>query len=68
MIVRNYKDGALLDVANLNKITVIFDRGESENTEVGHNEWRPRLDGPPHFHDEKEQVFYVIIYIKDLTI
>ena len=59
MIVKNYKDGTLLDVANLNKITVLFDRGESENTEVGHNEWRPHLDGPPHFHDEKEQVFYV---------
>lgn len=59
MIVRNYKEGTLLDVADLNKITVIFDRGESENTEVGHNEWRPHLDGPPHFHDEKEQVFYV---------
>ncbi|MCB1121809.1 MAG: cupin domain-containing protein [Verrucomicrobiae bacterium] len=59
MIVRNYKDGTPLDVANLNKITVIFDRGESEHTEIGHNEWRPHLDGPPHFHDEKEQVFYV---------
>ena len=53
MIVRNYKEGTLLDVANLNKITVIFDRSESEFTEVGHNEWRPHLDGPPHFHDEK---------------
>ncbi|MCZ6674477.1 MAG: cupin domain-containing protein [Verrucomicrobia bacterium] len=59
MIVKNYKDGMLLKVADLNKITVIFDRGESENTEVGLNEWPPHLDGPPHFHDEKEQVFYV---------
>lgn len=59
MIVRNYKEGQQLDVAGLNKITVLLDRSETEFTEIGHNEWRPRLDGPPHKHDDKDQVFYI---------
>lgn len=59
MIVRNYKEGQQLDVAGLNKITVLLDRSESEFTEIGHNEWRPNLDGPPHKHDDKDQIFYI---------
>lgn len=59
MILRNYKEGQQLDVAGLNKITVLLDRSESEFTEIGHNEWRPKLDGPPHKHDDKDQIFYV---------
>lgn len=59
MIVRNYKEGQQLDVAGLNKITVLLDRSETEFTEIGHNEWRPKLDGPPHKHDDKDQVFYI---------
>lgn len=59
MIIKNYNEGKILDVAGLNKITVLFDRAETEYTEVGLNEWRPHLDGPPHYHDEKDQAFYI---------
>jgi mannose-6-phosphate isomerase-like protein (cupin superfamily) len=46
-------------VAGLNQITVLVDRSETELTEVGLNEWRPNLDGPPHKHDDKDQIFYI---------
>ncbi|NOX66745.1 MAG: cupin domain-containing protein [Chlorobi bacterium] len=59
MINRNYREGEQLDVAGLNKITVLLDRSETELTEVGMNEWRPNLDGPPHKHNDKDQVFYI---------
>ena len=59
MLHRYYKDGQKLDVAGLNQITVLIDRSETELTEVGLNEWRPKLDGPPHKHDEKDQIFYI---------
>jgi len=59
MIVKNYNEGKILDVAGLNKITVLYDRVDTEYTEIGLNEWRPRLDGPPHYHDEKDQAFYI---------
>lgn len=59
MIKRYYKDGEQLDVAGLNKITVLLDRSETELTEIGLNEWRPKLDGPPHKHNNKDQVFYI---------
>jgi mannose-6-phosphate isomerase-like protein (cupin superfamily) len=59
MIRRFYKDGEKLDVAGLNKIIVLLDRSETELTEIGLNEWRPNLDGPPHKHDSKDQIFYV---------
>lgn len=59
MINRYYKDGQKLDVAGLNEITVLLDRSETEFSEVGWNCWRPNLDGPPHKHNDKDQVFYV---------
>lgn len=59
MINRYYKDGEKLDVAGLNEITVLIDRSETELTEVGHNCWRPKLDGAPHKHNDKDQIFYV---------
>ena len=59
MLHKYYKDGQQLDVAGLNKITVLIDRSESELSEIGFNEWRPRLDGPPHKHGDKDQVFYI---------
>jgi len=59
MLHKYYKDGQQLDVAGLNKITVLVDRSESELSEIGFNEWRPRLDGPPHKHGDKDQVFYI---------
>jgi len=59
MIHRYFKDGQKLDVAGLNQITVLIDRSETELTEVGLNEWRPKLDGPPHKHNAKDQIFYI---------
>ena len=59
MIHRYYQDGDKLDVAGLNQITVLLDRSETELTEIGWNCWRAGLDGPPHRHDDKDQVFYI---------
>jgi quercetin dioxygenase-like cupin family protein len=59
MIHRYFKHGEKLDVAGLNEITVLIDRGETELTEVALNEWRSGLEGPPHTHAEKDQVFYI---------
>ena len=53
-----FKEGEKLDVAGLNEIIVLLDRSETEKTEVALNIWPPNLDGPPHKHDEKEQIFY----------
>ena len=60
MINRYRKDGQKLDVAGLNEITVLIDRTESELTEVALNEWRSGLEGPPHSHAEKDQIFYIV--------
>jgi quercetin dioxygenase-like cupin family protein len=59
MIHRYYQKGKKLDVAGLNRITVLIDRSETELTEVGWNCWRSGLVGPPHKHDDKDQIFYV---------
>ncbi len=59
MICRYFKDGVKLDVAGLNKITVLIDRSETERSEVGLNSWWPGLDGPPHKHERKEQLFFI---------
>jgi len=59
MVNRFYKDGDKLDVAGLNEITVLLDRSETESTEIGWNCWTPQQDGPPHKHNDKDQVFYV---------
>jgi len=59
MICRYYKEGQVLDVADLNKITVLIDRSETALTEVGWNTWKADLIGPPHSHDQKEQIFYI---------
>lgn len=59
MINRYYKEGQKLDVAGLNEITVLLDRSETEFSEIGWNSWRPNLDGPPHKHNDKDQIFYI---------
>ncbi|MFC2133972.1 cupin domain-containing protein [Bacteroidota bacterium] len=59
MLKRFYKEGQKLDVAGLNEITVLIDRSETEFTETGWNCWSPNQDGPPHKHNDKDQVFYV---------
>ncbi len=59
MINRHYQEGEQLDVAGLNKITVLLDRSETEATEIGWNCWTPNQDGPPHKHNDKDQIFYV---------
>ncbi len=60
MIHRYYKEGQKLDVSGLNQITVLVDRSETELTEVGLNEWRAGLEGPPHLHAAKDQIFYIV--------
>jgi quercetin dioxygenase-like cupin family protein len=47
-------------VSGLNQITVLLDRSETELTEVGLNEWRAGLEGPPHQHAAKDQIFYIV--------
>jgi mannose-6-phosphate isomerase-like protein (cupin superfamily) len=59
MICRHYTEGQRINVADLNEITVLVDRSQTTLTEVGWNKWKPGLDGPPHSHDRKEQIFYV---------
>jgi len=59
MLHKHFTEGQELDVAGLNKIIVLIDRSETELTEIGLNEWRPKLDGPPHKHGDKDQVFYI---------
>ncbi len=49
-----------MDVAGLNQITVLIDRSQTSLTEVGLNMWYVGLEGPPHFHDGKEQIFFVL--------
>ncbi|HOW63810.1 MAG TPA: cupin domain-containing protein [Candidatus Paceibacterota bacterium] len=59
MIRRYYQNGQKLDVAGLNVVTVLVDRSETQLTEVGWNRWRKGLEGPPHSHEAKEQIFFV---------
>lgn len=59
MICRYYQRGQQLEVASLNVVTVLVDRSETQLTEVGWNRWRKGLEGPPHSHEAKEQIFYV---------
>jgi quercetin dioxygenase-like cupin family protein len=59
MILRRCDEGELLDVAGLNTIRVVLDRSETARTEIGLETWRASLVGPPHKHEEKEQVFLV---------
>ena len=60
MIHRYFREGPQLDVAGLNQITVLIDRSETELTELALNAWPAHLNGPPHKHDAKEQIFYVV--------
>ena len=60
MICRYVKQGNQLDVAGLNQITVMLDRSETQLSEAALNCWRPGLDGPPHKHERKEQIFYIL--------
>jgi mannose-6-phosphate isomerase-like protein (cupin superfamily) len=59
MICRHYQNGQQLDVAGLNVVTVLVDRSETQLTEVGWNRWRKGMEGPPHSHEAKEQIFYL---------
>lgn len=59
MIHRHYTEGQQLKVADLNEMIVLIDRTEAELTEVALNTWRAGLVGPPHSHDQKEQIFYI---------
>ncbi len=60
MIIRDSNTGEKLDVAGLNEITVIIDRSETKLSEVALNRWKPGLLGPPHKHEQKEQIFFII--------
>jgi len=68
MICRYYKEGEKLNVADLNMITVLIDRSETELTEVALNEWRTGINGPPHRHGQKEQVFFIVAGSGDITV
>lgn len=68
MICRYYEEGEKLNVADLNLITVLIDRSETELTEVALNEWRTGLNGPPHRHGQKEQIFFVVSGAGDITV
>lgn len=59
MICRHYLHGQKLKVGDLNEITVLIDRSETSLTEVAMNFWRQGLNGPPHSHTGKEQVFFI---------
>jgi quercetin dioxygenase-like cupin family protein len=59
IIIRYHRDGDRLDVAGLNQITVLVDRSQTAMTEIGWNVWYAGLEGPPHYHDEKEQLFVI---------
>jgi mannose-6-phosphate isomerase-like protein (cupin superfamily) len=63
-----YKEGQKLDVAGLNQITVLIDRSVTELTEVALNEWPSGLEGPPHLHAEKDQVFYITAGKGNITV
>ncbi|HWB84219.1 MAG TPA: cupin domain-containing protein [Bryobacteraceae bacterium] len=60
MICRNTSGVECLKVDELNRISVLVDRSETGLTEVGINEWKAGLVGPPHSHSSKEQVFYIV--------
>jgi len=60
MIHQRVDQGEKLDVAGLNEITVLIDRSVTARTEVGLNSWVPGQDGPPLWHDAKEQIFFVM--------
>ena len=58
VVSHHYQEGEQLDVAGLNRITVLVDRSQTALTEIGWNYWKADLDGPPHFHEAKEQIFF----------
>jgi mannose-6-phosphate isomerase-like protein (cupin superfamily) len=60
MIVRNPKNISPLEVSGLNRIAVLVDRSEAAFTEVGLNTWPAGIQGPPHAHTEKEQIFIIV--------
>ena len=59
LIHHHFKDGDQLNVEDLNVITVLVDRSQTVLTEIGWNSWRAGLEGPPHSHSEKDQIFYI---------
>lgn len=60
MIIRNAHDVPPLKVHDLNEIVVLVDRSETALTEVGLNTWPAGIQGPPHAHTEKEQIFLIL--------
>lgn len=59
LIQHHFMDGDQLNVEDLNVITVLVDRSQACLTEIGWNSWRAGLEGPPHSHSEKDQIFYI---------
>ena len=68
MICRNYQDGEKLNVADLNTVTVIVDRSETALTETGMNHWPSDMNGPPHKHEQKEQIFFITDGYADIIV
>jgi quercetin dioxygenase-like cupin family protein len=58
VICKHYQDGEVTDVSGLNRVTILVDRTQASLTEVGWNYWPAGTEGPPHFHDGKEQMFF----------
>ena len=59
-LIRNARDVPALKVHDLNEIMVLVDRSETDFTEVGLNTWPAGINGPPHAHPGKEQIFLVL--------
>jgi quercetin dioxygenase-like cupin family protein len=68
MIHRRYDQGEVLDVAGLNEITVLIDRSCTARAELGLNTWTPGQDSPPHQHEAKEQIFFVLEGSGEVTV
>lgn len=68
VIKQNCYEGQVLDVAGLNRITVLVDRSRTALTEVGLNVWSAGIKGPPHSHDGKEQIFFVTGGVGTVTV
>lgn len=60
MICRNIYSREPIEVNELNTLRIGIDRSETAFTETALNAWRPGLIGPPHFHEHKEQVFFIV--------
>lgn len=61
IICKHYQDGEVTDVEGLNRVTILVDRTQAALTEVGWNYWPAGTQGPPHYHDGKEQMFFATL-------